>query len=218
MIQAEQAQEVERIRERMRSSFATSYLTLLSIIQGTALATLFLKVDSLISKHSFHAPQLVMAVGLMLTVILFWNQYLMGVELYYWPSQLFDAFIPFSLGIAEFSAILGLEHGGVIMLVAFGAFFALAVLAFEHQYWQLRRSAGPDAFVHVLTSGFRQLDVLSCAMSSVIFLGTAWLLARYPTNAGDLIAGWVVVAVATGQALREIYFWRLVQQRLASAA
>jgi hypothetical protein len=216
MIQAEQAQEVEQIRGRMRDSFATSYLTLLSIIQGTALATLFLKVDYLIGKESFHAPQLVMAIGLFLAIVLLWNQYQMGVELYYWTSQLLDAFIPFSFGIAEFTAILGLEHGGMIVLIAFGTFFALGILAFEYQYLQLRRSAGQDAFVHRLTRGFRRLDVASCAASAVIFLGTAAFLARFPTNAADLVAGWVLIAVSFGQAVRQVYFWRRVQHRLDS--
>jgi hypothetical protein len=218
MIEAKQAQEVEQIRDRMRNTFSNAYLTLLSIIQGTALATLFLKVDYLIGRQSFHAPQLVMAIGLLLSIVLLWNQYQMGVSLYYWPSQLFDAFIPFSFGIAEFSAILGLEHGGMIMLVAFGAFFALGVLAFEHQYWQLRRGAGPDAFVHRLTRGFRGLDVASCAVSAAIFLGTAAFLLRVHTGANDLVAGWVLIAVSVGQAAREVYFWNRAQQRLASAA
>jgi hypothetical protein len=218
MIQAKQAQEVEQIRDRMRSTFSNAYLTLLSIIQGTALATLFLKVDYLIGQQRFHVPQLVMAVGLLLTVILLWNQYQMGVSLYTWTSQLFDAFIPFSFGIAEFSGILGLEHGSMIMLIAFGSFFALAMIAFEHQYWQLRRSAGPDAFVHRLTHGFRRVDVTSCAVSALIFFATAALLSRQQTGANDLIAAWVLIAVAVGQGAREVYFWRLAQQRIAVAA
>jgi hypothetical protein len=215
MIQATQAQEVEQIRDRMRNTFANAYLTLLSIIQGTALATLFLKVDYLIGRQSFHLPQLVMAIGLLLTIVLLWNQYQMGVSLYAWTSQLFDAFIPFSFGIAEFIAILGLEHGSMIMLVTFGAFFALAIVAFEHQYWQLRRNAAPDGFVHKLIRGFRRFDVGSCAVSAAIFFGTAALLSRQQTGANDLVAAWVLVAVALGHAIREVYFWQRVQQRLS---
>ena len=217
MIQAKQAQEAEQIRDRMRNTFSNAYLTLLSIIQGTALATLFLKIDDLISRQSFHLPQLVMAIGLLLTIILLWNQYQMGVSLYSWTSQLFDAFIPFSFGIVEFTAILGLEHGGMIMLIAFGAFFMVAILAFEHQYWQLRRSGGPDAFVHRLTRGFRRLDVVSCAASAAIFFATAALLSRQQTGANDLVAAWVLMAVAVGQGVREVYFWNRAQQRLSSA-
>jgi hypothetical protein len=218
MIEAKQAQEVEQIRDRMRSTFSNAYLTLLSIIQGTALATLFLKVDYLIGQQSFHMPQLVMSIGLLLTIILLWNQYQMGVSLYSWTSQLFDAFIPFSFGIAEFSAILGLEHGSMIMLIAFGTFFTLAIIAFEHQYWQLRRSAGPDAFVHRLTRGFRRLDVTSCVVSAAIFFATAALLSRQQAGANELLAAWVLIAVAVGQGVREAYFWRLAQQRIAFAA
>jgi hypothetical protein len=218
MMQANQAQEVEQIRERMRNAFSNSYLTLLSIIQGTALATLFLKVDYLIGRHAFHTPQVVMSVGLLFTIVLLWNQYQMGVMLYYWHSQLFDAFIPFGFGVCEFSAILGLEHGAVVMLIAYGAFFALGVFAFEHQYRQLRANWGPDAYVHRLTLGFRRVDVASCAAASVIFFATAAFFARWPTGAADLTAGWLVVALSLGQAAREVVIWRQILQRLDSAA
>jgi hypothetical protein len=50
------SREREEMRARIRGAFSTSYLTLLSIIQGTAFAALFAKVDSLVTQHSFHAP------------------------------------------------------------------------------------------------------------------------------------------------------------------
>jgi hypothetical protein len=218
MIQADQAQEVEQIRERMRNAFSNSYLTLLSIIQGTALATLFLKVDYLIGRHAFHTPQVVMSIGLLLTIVLLWNQYQMGVMLYYWDSQLFDAFIPFGFGVCEFTAILGLEHGANVALIAYGAFFALAVFAFDHQYRQLRKSWGPDACVHRLTLGLRRVDVASCVAASVIFFATAAFFARWPTGAADLVAGWLIVVLALGQAVREVVIWRQLLQRLDSVA
>ena len=215
MLQVSRALEPDQIRERMQSTFSNSYLTLLSIIQGTALATLFLKVDELIGRQSFHAPQLVMAIGILLSIVLLWNQYQMGVSLYYWPASLMDACIPFTFGIVEFSAILGLEHGGSILLIAFGLFFALGVFAFEHQYSQLRKAAGPDAFVHRLARGFRRLDAASCAASAVIFVASAALISHQSTATADLVAGWVLIGISIGQAAREIYFWRLVQLRLS---
>jgi hypothetical protein len=217
MIRAEQAQEIAQIRDRMRNAFSGSYLTLLSIIQGTALATLFLKVDYLIGQHAFHTPQVVMSIGLLLTIVLLWNQYQMGVMLYYWNSQLFDAFIPFGFGVCEFSAILGLEHGAMVTLIAYGAFFALGVFAFEHQYSQLRKTWGADAFVHRLTKGFRRVDVASCAVAAVIFFAAAAFFARSQIAVADLVAGWLIIAVSMGQAVREVYGWRLVLQRLDSA-
>ncbi len=215
MTQVSRALEPEQIRKRMKETFSSSYLTLLSIIQGTALATLFLKVDYLIDRQGFHAPQLVMAVGLVLSIILLWNQYQMGVCLYYWQSSLLDAFIPFSFGIVEFTAILGLEHGGKIMLIAFGSVFVVGIYAFENQYLQLRKTAGPRAFVHRLTRGFRLLDAASCAGSAAIFFAAAAVAWHQQPSAADLVAGWVLIGIAIGQAAREIYFWRAVQQRLA---
>lgn len=141
----------------------------------------------------------------------------MGVMLYYWNSKLFDAFIPFGFGVCEFSAILGLEHGAMVTLIAYGAFFVLGVFAFEHQYSQLRKSWGPDAFVHRLTKGFRRIDVASCAVAAVIFFAAAAFFARSQIVVADLVTGWLVVAVSAGQAVREVSVWRLVLQRLDSA-
>jgi hypothetical protein len=218
MIEASRALEPAEIRERIKTTFSNSYLTLLSIIQGTALATLFLKVDYLVGRQSFHAPQLVMAIGILLAIILLWNQYQMGVSLYYWHSSLYDAFIPFSFGIVEFSAILGLENGGMILLIAFGSFFALGVFAFEHQYLQLRRCSAPDHFVRKLTRGFRALDATSCAVSAGVFFVAALTISHLQRPTADLTAGWVLIAVSIGQAAREVYFWRVALHRLSSGA
>jgi len=53
------------------------------------------------------------------------------------------------------------------------------------------------------------------AASAVIFLATAVLLSRQQTAGADgLIAGCVVIAIAVGHGVRELYAWRRVQQKL----
>lgn len=76
------AQQIGEIRDRLRLAFSSSYLTLLSIIQGTALAVLFAKIDHLMQgPPGFGASQALMALGLFLLIILIWHQCQLGVML-----------------------------------------------------------------------------------------------------------------------------------------
>lgn len=210
------SEEIKEIRERMRSPFTSFFLTLLSIIQGTALAALFAKVDSLITRQNFHAPQIVMAIGIFLAIVTLWTQYQMGSLLYSWPVRVIDAFIPFVFGLFEFVMIIGMEHGAFFVLITFGLFFVIIVFGFEYQYLQVRRNFRADAFMHQLTLGFRALDSGSSLASAVILLGMAALISHSgPSVFYQLVGAWVIVAVALGHAVRQAYQWGLVEQRLA---
>lgn len=212
-------EEIEKIRERMRSPFTSFFLTLLSIIQGTALAALFAKVDALITRQNFHAPQIIMSIGIFFVIVTLWTQYQMGSLLYSWPVRVIDAFIPFVFGVFEFVMIIGMEHGAFFVLLTFGLFFVIILFGFEYQYLQVRRNFRADAFMHQLTLGFRTLDSGSSVASAVILLGTAALISHLGTNATFELAGaWVIVMVALGHAVRQAYQWGLVERRLADVS
>jgi hypothetical protein len=206
--------EREEMRARIRGAFSTSYLTLLSIIQGAAFAALFAKVQSLVTQSSFHAPEVVMAVGLLLLIVALWNQYLIGTMLYNWALQLTDSLLPFAFGVLEFAMIIQLEDG-VAVLAINGLFFLIGAAAFEHQYWQTRKSESAE-FAAQVARGFRAVDVTSSLVIGVILLGAAALISRLgQSTVSPLVAAGTVVAVALGNLAREAYQWRLVQQRLS---
>lgn len=212
------ADEVEEIRARMRGGFGTVYLTLLSIIQGTVLAGLFAKVDSLIGRHSFHAPQIIMAAGIFLWIVALWHQYQMGLMLYNWTAQLIDAFIPFLLGLFEFAAIIGMEHGVSYVLLALGVFFLIGIAAFENQYLQARRNVVAP-FFRRLTGDLRAFDSLSCVASSAVAFGAALLTSRADPASGYQVAGaWVIVALAIAHMVRQTIEWRIILRRLTEMA
>ena len=206
--------EVDEIRTHMREAFAVIYLTLLSIIQGVALAALFMKVDSIIARHSFHAPQIIMAIGIFLTIVTIWNQYQMGLMLYVWTAQLFDAFIPFTIGLFEFGMISGLEYGAAAVLVADGLLGLTGIAAFEQQYYQLRKSEQAP-FLERLNHGFRAADIWSCVVGGAIAFGAAALVARSASSSSAELAGsLVLVLLAVAHLVREVYQWGIVQRRL----
>jgi hypothetical protein len=208
------AKEREEMRARIRGAFSTSYLTLLSIIQGTAFAALFAKVQSLVTDHKFHAPEAVMAIGLFLLIVALWNQYLIGTMLYNWTMQLTDSFLPFTFGVFEFAMIIQLEDG-VAVLAINGLFLLLGVVGFEHQYRQARRSESAE-FTAQLARGFRAGDVTASVVIGVLLLGAAGLISRFGQGTtGGLVAAGIVVAVALANLAREAHQWNLVQQRLS---
>jgi hypothetical protein len=202
------------MRARIRGAFSTSYLTLLSIIQGTAFAALFAKVDSLVTQHSFHAPQAVMAFGLLLLIVALWNQYLIGTMLYNWTLVLTDSILPFTFGVFEFAMILELQDG-VAVLTINGLFLLMGVVGLEHQYRQARRSESAEFTAHV-ARGFRAVDVTSSVVIGVLLLGAAALISRFgQSTLSGLVAAGIIVAVALANLAREAHQWHLVQQRLS---
>jgi len=212
-------EEVEEIRTRMRNAFAVIYLGLLSIIQGVALAALFGKADSMLSRHLFHLPQLILSLGIFLAIVAVWNQYQMGVMLYAWTAELFDAFIPFTIGIFEFGMISALEYGASAVLLADGLLLLVGIAAFEQQYYQLRRNTKAAPFLQQLNRGFRAADIWSCVVGAAIALGSAAAIGRWaPNPTGDLIGSFVLVALALSHLTREVYQWRIVLQRLDALA
>lgn len=211
----DQRETFDEVRDRLKHTFADTYLTLLSIIQGTALALLFSKIDYLIERKAFHAPQVVMAMGIFLTIALLWNQYQVGVMLYVWVPQLIDAMIPFSLGACEFIAILGLQYGSIVTVLTYAVFFVLAIFAFEYQYAQVGRAGLGHRSIHLIVRGFREQDRIVNTACALVLIITAIFLMRFPPPQGQsLLASTIIVAIGLLHGARLIIQWRLAQNRL----
>lgn len=208
------AEEREEMRARVRGAFSTSYLTLLSIIQGTAFAALSAKVDLLVTHHNLRAPEVVMTIGLFLVIVALWNQFWTGAMLYSWILQLADSLLSFTFGAFEFAMIIELENG-VAVLATLGLFLLVGALALEYRYWQARKSESA-AFTAQLDRGFRAVDITSCVATGTLLLVAAALISRLgQSTLFQLLAAGIVVAVAVGHMAREVYQWHLVQRRLS---
>ena len=201
----------QTLRERLKDSFSNTYLTLLSIIQGTALALLFGKIDYLTDRNAFHVPQAVLSFGLFLIIALLWHQYQIGLVLYAWVPQLVDALVPFSLGACEFIAILGLQHGAFTTTVTLALFFFFAIFGFEYQYAQVARAEleSPPVFART----FRTWDLLVC-VASVVMLLIASALSRSSWNGGSqsIVGGVTVVLVAIMHGVRQAIQWHVARR------
>jgi hypothetical protein len=214
----EQVQQIEEIRTRERLSFFSSYLTLLSIVQGAALVALFESLGRMLPNH-FVPSQLVMAFGLFLFIVLVWNQYQMGVTLYSWTPRLRDSLTPFVLGLCEFIAIIGLIKGFKITVLTMAVTFLLVVLAFEDQYRQVKTSTTETDIIHRIVAGFRLVDDLSCFAAALLLIATAVaMFVVTPNDQYPLYAGIVLILATIGHGIRESIQSSLVQKRLREIA
>jgi hypothetical protein len=108
------------LHHRLKDSFAPTYLTALSVIQGVALADLGAVVVA--GYQQFTIVQWLLVVCTFLVLIIIWNQYAMQSSAVYWVPDFRDAAFPFMFGALE----LLLNHTIRLSLSAW--FVVLAVL------------------------------------------------------------------------------------------
>jgi hypothetical protein len=93
------AAKPELLSERLKNQFAPVYLTLTSIIQGVALATLAARVEA--TYPGFDATNWVLVVATFLSILAIWHEYLMQVVAYVWLPGLLDSIVPFGFLATE---------------------------------------------------------------------------------------------------------------------
>ncbi|CAN2040193.1 hypothetical protein GMMP15_1590032 [Candidatus Magnetomoraceae bacterium gMMP-15] len=99
----------EILLERIRSSFPSMYITLISIIQSSLLGyclSYFLKEDF----DGFTTGEWVRGVSSLIFAILVWNEYRMGSTVFRWVPWLIDAIIPFLLALGQFFLIYSIKN------------------------------------------------------------------------------------------------------------
>ena len=87
------------LHHRLKDSFAPTYLTALSVIQGVALADLGSVVVA--GYQQFTIVQWLLVVFTFLVLIIIWNQYAMQSSAVHWVPDFRDAAFPFMFGALE---------------------------------------------------------------------------------------------------------------------
>ena len=118
-----------RIRAALRSSLPTSYFTLISLIQGTALGFLGATVKD--GARVFGSEQWLAALATFLIVVQVWNEYRISVTLWSGVPVLQDSVVPFTLGALEFWLVFSIPLPA-LWLVALGFFSLGGVIAYIH--------------------------------------------------------------------------------------
>ena len=117
------------VAERLKGMFAPGYLTLISIIQGVALATLAGRVEA--EYPHFDAVAWVLIAVTLIIYTSVWNEYVQAIATYVWLPNLTDAVVPFVIATLELFlghfAVLGVAGlRGYLLIIAL-TFFAAAM-------------------------------------------------------------------------------------------
>lgn len=191
----------------LRESFAPSYLTLISIIEGVLLALLF---EQLADRHGalqLGDPGVLVLFNNFLLIVLVWNEYRMGSSMFRWVPYLLDAIIPFALGSLQAALVLASAHR-LSWLGWLATFYLAAVIAYENMY----RRAGEEqcnAFSLEHNRGFRRMNVTACLIASAA-IWTLFLLHRLRGS----VPGWGTLTAVTAWNLafvvRGEVSWRMI--------
>jgi hypothetical protein len=203
--------------ERLKQASSTSSLTLLSIVQGVALADLAGVVAG--QYQQFHLLQWLLLGGNFLFILAAWNQILMDTITWVNLPSVSRSFIPFLLGALEFFLNHTFVHNPQAWLIAAAALVTLASIGIE---FVNRAISDHEDNAHLLSHlrYYRQVGQSYGLVGSVLFL----LLAGASALGGfAAIDGWLHhpgIAFVGGAVLaigydlsylsRLLFYWRVI--------
>jgi len=183
-------EQAQALLHDLRESFAPSYLTLISIIEGVLLALMFELIAEGHVVLRVTDPSILLVLNNIIIIALVWNEYRMGSSMFRWVPSLLDAVIPFTVGGLQAALILKTADPGA-WLAYLGTFYLAGVIAFHNMY---RRSAEEErnAFVLERNRGFRRLNLAGCVLLGMLL----WMLFGYHQARGSS-PGWGTLVLVT---------------------
>lgn len=156
------------LQRKLKGSFAPTYLTSLSVIQGVALADLAAEVANGSKQFTIlHWLLVAIVFGLLIAI---WNLYTIHSMIWEWVPDLRDAIIPFMLGALE----LFLNHMIAVSLSAWLFVAALlgsmATLAVWYARWRASKEAENDELLRQLRRPHRRLMLYAMGATILTFL------------------------------------------------
>ena len=188
--------ESDNIAQRIKSQFAPAYLTLASIIQGVALSTLVLRVES--TYPGFNAVAWLLTITTFLVILDIWHEYLMMVLAYVWLPTLLDSIVPFAFVATELF-LAHFVYGNVRgWLLAYAGCYLVGIAAGVLTSAQVRKLAEENRIVHnrlasydrfrgVLVVVLAALSLLAWALYDVLRLEQAQLIVALVAFVGCII-------------------------------
>ena len=156
------------LHQKLKASFAPTYMTALSVIQGVALADLGAVVAA--NHAEFSLEQWLLAALSLATLILVWDAYTTLSTLWDWVQDLRDAAIPFVFGALE----LFLNHSIVLSLsswlLALALLAAAAVLTNWYSGWRAAEEAENSRLLGLLSGSGRSTLLYTIGLSLFLFL------------------------------------------------
>ena len=186
---------------RLKDSFAPTYLTVLSVIQGVALADLASVVVA--GYQQFTIVQWLLVVFTFVVLIIIWNQYAMQSSAVYWVPDFRDAAFPFLFGALELLLNHTIRLSVSAWLVVLAVIMSLGVLASWYSEVRAKEEDENAQLMSLLNRGLRLgmlytlgISLLFLLLAVVSLVGSVEATDGVQTGRGILALGIVLLAGA----------------------
>jgi len=141
------------MRRHIKESFASTYLTIISIIQGVALSALYSVVEP--RYEHFGIAQWIMVAATLLLIIATWHLFMINALAFKWVLSLMDSLVPFLLGTLELFVIECITLDQQTWLLALLVYYGATIPAYLNL--RIRAVHDPDnqAVIGVIKKSWR---------------------------------------------------------------
>jgi hypothetical protein len=187
----------------LRESFSTTYLTLMSIIQGATLGYLVVVVDEGLAV--FTTATWLMVATTFLIIVAVWHEYMIAVTTFTWIAGLRDSLIPFLFGGSEMMLIRSLRRPSELEWTFLAAAFVaiVALIAFINMYRSAATEEDLNNDLLVAVRFYRWLNLVFVGLASLILISFSVLEAQ-----GDLSVATDIALSACALGLMLAFFTR----------
>ena len=165
-----------KLYKKMLKLHGSSYLSLMSIVQGVAFGFLALQVYENFRDYGLVAW--ILTISTFLIIIFTWNEYVIEIAIFKWVPNLIDASIPFLLSASEIGLVATIKENYQDWYFAFAIFCFFAFIAFYNMSYRAQKSSSENKEAFFALKGY--LIPISCFLP--IIYAFIMLYFRYYTQ------------------------------------
>lgn len=196
--------KANQLLSQAKGSHSSTYLTLMSIVQGVTFSFLIFYIISYFERFDFYC-RLFSFIALVI-ISLTWNEYVMGVITFVWIPDLIDAFIPFLLGACEIFIIRSICETK-LRFISLSVFSFISLIAFSNMCFKAKKEKGNIEIYNTLKNHIKfSWIILICA--SVLYL-IFWLFLVIFEECSYLpdIFIWIAILIIVVYVIRTFAYW-----------
>jgi hypothetical protein len=196
---------------RIEASFRDVYLTLISIIQGVTFGFL---AASAFADPLPNANQWIAYIICLTTIIVVWQEYMVGATAFIWTPTVLDAVVPFGIGIVEFLLIANARQSVGEFLTSFAIYLGAGVVGYTNWLFHARRGADLNIYIsYPRLGGYVRFGTRVCIADFITSLGLIWVHAAV-TWINDIVFLVTALCLMSPLLLHSIVNWNRTLHRI----
>lgn len=196
----------------MEKSYATIYVTLISIIQATVFGLL---IATFYEHYNDFTPlKILIFVTTFLIIVIIWNQYILASTAFRYIPRLFpDSILPFLLGFCETLVIHYIFSPLYLWCYSVAVVMIIGWFALVNGYQNARQHSANEVLLQQLHPWPRLSQILVLGLA-VIFLVLGFVSYQYPNQLIHYIIAFFLLATMVLQVVMGARYWELILSRL----